>query len=233
MNARTGREGAPAGVFARLQEAAAPIRARVLAHPFVQGLGDGTLPGDRFEYYMRQDYLFLIQYSRVLALAAARAEDLAVASRFSDLLNLTLNVEMDLHRRSCERLGISPERLEETPPAPTTVAYTNHLRLAAETGDLPTILAAVLPCAHGYFEIATALRERGLPERQPPYADWIRMYTSDEYETMARWMAELLDRVGAEGPRIREETLRDVYLLSQRYEYLFFEMSWRMEEWPI
>ncbi len=219
-------------LFARLQHAAAPIRARVLAHPFVQGLGDGSLPMDRFEYYMRQDYVFLIQYSRVLALAAARAEDLAVAARFSDLLDLTLNVEMDLHRRSCERLGISPEHLEETRPAPTTVAYTNHLRLTAETQDLPAILAAVLPCAHGYWEIATKLRERGLPDHDA-YADWIRMYTSDDYKAMARWAAEVLDRVGTGVPEARERALRDVFLLSQRYEYLFWEMSWHMEEWPI
>ncbi len=220
-------------LFARLQDAAAPIRRQILAHPFVRGLGDGSLPLDRFRYYMRQDYFFLIQYSRVLALAAARADDLAVASRFSDLLNLTLNVEMDLHRRSCEALGISPESLEETRPAPTTVAYTNHLRLAAETGDLPTILAAALPCAHGYLEIATALRAKGLPGHEAPYADWIRMYTSDEYEAMARWAAELLDQVGGDLPRARGDALREVFLLSQRYEYLFWEMSWRMEEWPI
>ncbi len=219
-------------VFASFQDAAAPIRARILAHPFVRGLGDGTLPPDRFQYYMGQDYVFLIQYSRVLALAAARAADLAVAAQFSDLLNLTLNVEMDLHRRTCRRLGISPERLEATRPAPTTTAYTNHLRLVAETLDLAGILAAVLPCAHGYWEIATALRGAGLPDHEA-YADWIRMYTSDDYEAMARWMADLLDRVAGGSPWGREEALRDVFLLSQRYEYLFWEMSWHMEAWPI
>lgn len=221
-------------LLARLREAAAPIRERILAHPFVRGLGDGSLPMERFQYYMRQDYVFLIQYSRVLALAAARADDLAVASRFADLLNLTLNVEMDLHRRSCGSAGISPESLEETRPAPTTVAYTSHLRLTAETGDLPSIAAAILPCAHGYWEIASALRRRGgLPERQPLYADWIRMYTSDEYEATAQWTAGLLDQIGADLPRSREDALRDVFLLSSRYEYLFWEMAWTMEVWPV
>ncbi len=219
-------------IFASFQDAAAPIRERILAHPFVRGLGDGTLPGDRFQYYMGQDYGFLIQYSRVLALAAARADDLAAAARFSDLLNLTLNVEMDLHRRTCRRLGISPERLEAARPAPTTTAYTNHLRLVAETQDLAGILAAVLPCAHGYWEIATALRAKGLPDHEA-YADWIRMYTSDEYAAMAHWVAGLLDLVGQGLPPAREGALRDVFLLSQRYEYLFWEMSWRMEEWSV
>ncbi len=220
-------------LFARLQEAAAPVHAQIVSHPFVGGLGDGSLPGDRYQYYMRQDYLFLIQYCRVLALAAARAEDLGVAARFADLLNVTLNTEMDLHREACWAAGIAPEALEETRPAPTTVAYTSHLRLAAETGDLATILAAILPCAYGYWEIAQALRARGLPERQPLYVNWIKMYTSDEYEAMARWLAGLLDQLGADLPPGREDALREVFVTSQRYEYLFWEMAWRMEEWPV
>jgi thiaminase/transcriptional activator TenA len=219
--------------FARLQEAAAPIRDRVLTHPFVRGLGDGTLPEERFRYYMRQDYVFLIQYSRVLALAVTRADDLSVASRFADLLNVTLNVEMDLHRQFAWKAGISPDALEATTPAPTTLAYTNHLRVSAETGDLATILAGILPCAHGYWEIAEELRAQDGWDDHPLYADWIRMYTSDEYEAMARWAAELLDRIAADVSSDREIALREVFLQSQRYEYLFWDMADRMEDWPV
>jgi thiaminase/transcriptional activator TenA len=219
-------------LFARLQEAAAPIRERIHAHPFVRGLGDGSLPIERYQHYLRQDYLFLIQYCRVLALAVARADDPAVAARFADLLSLTLNTEMDLHRQSCWAAGVPQESLEDATPAPTTVAYTSHLRLAAELGDLPAILAAILPCAHGYWEVATRLREAGLPD-QELYANWIRMYTSDDYEAAARWQADLLDRAGAGLSQAREDALREIFLLSQRYEYLFWEMSWRMEEWSI
>jgi thiaminase/transcriptional activator TenA len=220
-------------VFARCHDAAGPIRERVAAHPFVRGLGDGSLTEDRFQYYMRQDYLFLIQYSRVLALATARADDLAIAGRFADLLNLTLNVEMDLHRQVAWKAGISPEALEDTQPAPTTLAYTNHLRLVAETGDLAAIVAAILPCAHGYWEIATALRAGDGWDRHPLYADWIRMYTSDEYEALATWVAEVLDRVAEAGGSGGGDALCAIYLRSQQYEYLFWEMSYHMEEWPV
>jgi thiaminase (transcriptional activator TenA) len=223
-------------LFARLQDAAAPIRERILAHPFVRGLGDGTLHWDRYQYYLKQDYVFLIEYCRVLALASARATDLAVAGRFSDLLNQTLNVEMDLHRETCWACGISPEALEDTRPAPTTLAYTHHLRLVAETSPLAPIVAAILPCAHGYWEIATALRARGSGAgRVPAYENWIKAYTADEYAAAARWLADLLDRLGeeCEASRTAEDAIRDVFLTSARYEYLFFEMAQRMEEWPI
>jgi len=220
-------------LFAQCQSLTAPLREQIAAHPFVRGLGDGSLSEDRFQYYMRQDYLFLIQYSRVLALAAARAGDLAVAGRFADLLSLTLNVEMDLHRQFAWKAGISPEALEDARPAPTTAAYTNHLRVVAETADLAAIVAAILPCAHGYWEIATALRSGDGWDRHPLYADWIRMYTSDDYEAMAVWVAELLDRLAEGLSPDREAALRDIYLRSMQYEYLFWEMSHRMEEWPV
>jgi thiaminase (transcriptional activator TenA) len=220
-------------LFERLQEAASGIRARILDHPFVRGLGDGTLPGDRYQWYLRQDYCFLIEYCRVLALAAARADDLGTAARFSDVLNATLNTEMDLHREVCWSAGISPEALEATAPAQATAAYTNHLRVAAEAGDLAAILAAILPCAHGYYEIASHLRASGLPEHEPLYADWIRMYTSDEYAAMAQWMVERFDRLGEELSPSREAGLREIFLASHRYEYLFWDAAWHMAEWPV
>src|SRR5215831_20968050 len=93
----------------RLQ--AREIWRRELAHPFVRGLGDGTLPVDRFGFYLEQDYLFLVEYCRVFALASAKARELAVMGLFSALLNETLQTEMRLHRDYCKRLGIADSAL--------------------------------------------------------------------------------------------------------------------------
>ncbi len=95
------------------------------------------------------------------------------------------------------------------------------------------IVGAILPCAHGYWEIATALRGREGWDRHPLYADWIRVYTSDEYEAMATWVADLFDRITQEVTSDRVTALREAYQRSQQYEYLFWEMSYRMEEWPV
>src|ERR1700674_4765096 len=102
-----------------------------LKHPFVRGLGDGTLPSDRFRFYLAQDYVFLIEYCRVFALAAAKARDLRTIGVFTRLLDETLNTEMQLHRDYCQRLGIARADLEATVPAPVTHAYTRHLLTVA------------------------------------------------------------------------------------------------------
>src|SRR3990172_1131847 len=118
--------GESVGFSEELRAGAAAEWGRILDHPFVVGIGDGTLPMRRFRYYMRQDYAFLIDYCRVLALATAKESSLAVMGRLADLLHATLTAEMDLHRAFCARSGISAEELEATEPAPTPLAYTRH-----------------------------------------------------------------------------------------------------------
>src|SRR5687767_10453722 len=106
-----------------LRRLAEPIWAAQHAHPFVRGIGDGTLELERFAFWVRQDYLFLIEYARLFGLAAARAPDLETMGRFADLLQATVNTEMELHRGYARQFGIGPEELERVAPTPTTRGY--------------------------------------------------------------------------------------------------------------
>ena len=181
----------------QLLESTRQIRERILAHPFVRGIGDGTLPLEPFAYYVRQDYVYLVEYGRVLALGVASAHDLDVMELFAELVHATLHVEMELHRGYCERFGISRDDLESTPVAPATHAYTRHLLSVAYGGTTAELMAALLPCQWGYWEIGHELAEAGLPSHQPLYADWIEMYSSAEYEELADRLRATFDRVAA------------------------------------
>src|ERR1700752_5122387 len=93
-----------------LFEAAQPIWEAQLAHPFVRGIADGTLPEERFKNWVRQDYRYLIDFARVFAWAAAKADRLEAMSWYASALDLTLNTEMALHRQYAARFGIgAPE----------------------------------------------------------------------------------------------------------------------------
>jgi len=214
----------------RLHQAAAPIWQKTLTHPFVTGLGDGTLPLENFQFYMCQDYVFLIEYSRLLALATAKAPDLLTMGRFANLLDATLNREMALHREFAVQCGISTEALAATRPAPTTYAYTRHLVRVAALGDLAEIVAALLPCQWGYCEIGQTLTRRGKPAHAPFYSQWIDMYASAEFAALADWLRELLDSLEN---RTGDERLIETFCTSARYEYLFWEMAYRREHWPV
>lgn len=202
-------------------------------HPFLRGIGDGTLNVERFKFYIRQDYIFLIEFSRILALAVAKGDDLGVMGKFAELLHATLNVEMALHRSYCERFGLTLQELEATEPAPTTFAYTRHLLTVAYSGRLVDIAAALMPCSYGYYEHACALARAGEPANAPLYAEWIHMYASDEYGAIAEWLRDTFDRLVEGLPPERLAELKAHYWTSARYEYLFWDMAWRMEQWPV
>src|SRR5580704_9161034 len=176
---------------------AQPIWDRELKHPFVRGLAEGTLPIDRFRFYLAQDYVFLIEYCRVFALGAAKARDLQTIGVFARLLDETLNTEMQLHRNYCQRLGIAETDLEAAAPAPITHAYTRHLLTVAYSGSIVDIVAAVLPCQLGYAEIGTALACEGRSGTDTTYAEWIRTYSSPEFIAGAEKLSSLLDDLTA------------------------------------
>ena len=140
-----------------IEQKALPIRLAILAHPFITGVGDGTLPVEYFKHYVMQDYVYLIDYARVLALASARAPDLETMGWFAGLLDETLNTEMDLHRSYCAEFGITRQALEATRPAPTTIAYTSFLLKVAYQGSFPELVASLLPCQWGYWEVGAHL----------------------------------------------------------------------------
>lgn len=206
---------------------------RELEHPFVRGLGDGTLPIQRFRFYLAQDYVFLVEYCRVFALAAAKARDLETIGVFARLLDETLNTEMQLHRDYCARLHLAKAELEAATPQPITHAYTRHLLTTAYSGSIAEIVAAVLPCQLGYAEIGTALARKRGGGAKSHYKEWIATYSSPGFLAGAEQLAKLLDRL-TEGLPARElKLLEGLFLTSSRYEYLFWEMSWSESVWPV
>ena len=207
------------------------MRQAILSHPFVTGVGDGTLDLERFKHYVTQDYAYLIEYSRVLALASARATDLETMGWFAKLLDETLNVEMDLHRGYCAEFGISSEELEATEPAPTTIGYTGYLLKVAHQGSFGELVAALLPCQWGYWEIGNHLAEKGEPAGAPLYCAWIRMYTAPEFADLAQAMRDLCDRIAERAGPAELSAMAEAYVTSLRFENLFWDLSYNLERW--
>jgi len=215
----------------RLYRLARPVWEAQRSHPFVRGIGDGTLEVEKFKFWVRQDYLFLIDYARLLALAVARAPDLPVMRRFADLVHATLSVEMDLHRSYAAEFGISAAALETEEKAPTTRGYTDFLLRVAALDEFSELIAALLPCMWGFCEIAQRLAQGPGPTDER-YAKWIEMYSSEEFAELAAWCRALVDRVASGLPEDRLRRMEDAFLTSSRYELLFWEMAWRQERWP-
>jgi thiaminase/transcriptional activator TenA len=203
------------------------------SHPFVTGIGDGTLPDAAFKFYVRQDYVFLIDYGRLLSLGAARAPRLDVMRRFAALAQAILETEMDLHREYAAAWGIGARELEAEPPAPATSGYVDFLLRTAALGDFAELAAALLPCMWGYAEIGERLAAGPLPAH-PLYRQWIEMYSSADFQQLAAWSRELVDDVAGELTPPGRERMRQAFLTCSRHELRFWESAWchRMEAAP-
>lgn len=206
-----------------LRAAADPIWQAQHDHAFVRGIGEGTVDLERFRRWVCQDYLFLVEYCRLFALAAARAPDLPSLVGFADLLHSTAVTEMDLHRSYAAQFDIDAGDLEAGEMAPTTRAYTDFLLRTAAIGDFSELAAALLPCMWGFSEIGQRLAERGRPQ-DPRCAAWIEAYAAPEFAAQAAWCRELVDRLAeGVGPSQRER-MREAFMVSSRYELAFWDL---------
>jgi thiaminase/transcriptional activator TenA len=204
----------------------------IVAHPMVSRLGDGTLDEEPFEYWVRQDYVYLIDYARVFAHGAASAPTLEHMGTFAELLHETVDTEMDLHRAYAAEFGIDEATLAATEPSPTTRAYTDFLVRTAATGTFGDLVAVLLPCMWGFNETARRLEADGMPDDER-YAEWIGTYAGEEFSELTAWCKELMDEVAADATATARERYRDRFRTSARYEYRFWDAAWRGETWTV
>jgi thiaminase/transcriptional activator TenA len=222
-----------AGLSERLRLSVLPLWQRQREHPFVVALGDGSLPRENFEFYIRQDALFLDVLTKTFAYAVGKTDDHREMEQFGRYILNTLLVEADLHRRYGERFGLTPDEMAATHMAPTTYAYTRHLLAIAATGTLPELLTAVLPCAWIYAEVGRQLAGDTPPAASHPYGDWLATYASPDFDAVEIWIRERLDTHASSLSSAEEARLFEIFRLSTCYEWLFWEMAWRLEDWPI
>lgn len=219
------------GFTGELWRSVEPLYAEILAHPFLRGLSDGTLPEEYFRYYVLQDAIYLREYARALSLAGVRSPDESVLVMFNEHSAGAITVERSLHEDFLEDLGVTKETAEATGASPTTLAYTSFLLKTTALGDYPEVLGAVLPCYWIYREIGKALLERGSPN--PRYRKWIDTYAGEEFGARVEAVLDLTDRVCEDLNPSQKALVRDAFFTASRYEWMFWDAAWKLEGWPV
>ena len=185
-----------ASLFDQLKRACVDEWNAYCHHDFVNEIGEGTLPIESFRYYLEQDYIFLIHFSRAWALAVYKSSSVAEMQWATEILHSTVNTEMSLHVGFSERFGVSQEQLENTKEAQANLAYTRFVLDKGLAGDLLDLYVALMPCVVGYAEIGNRLSlEYDSVLADNPYREWIEMYSSEEYQTLAIKSISVLERI--------------------------------------
>lgn len=216
-------------VSTRLHDAAASVWEACLRHPFVTGIGDGTLDMEKFRYFMLQDYLYLFDYARVFALGVVKARDPELMRVFAANVDAILGGEMKIHRAYMKRLDITEEQVFSIKPALANLSYTNYMLSVAQTGGPMEIVASILACSWSYAEIGQALAAIPGAAAHPFYGEWIRGYASEEYAATNQALIELMDSLAADAGEEQLAYLTDVFVNCSRYELGFWDMAWDVQ----
>ena len=196
-----------------LWDANADWAGRILAHGFVQGLGNGTLPVASFKGYVAQDAYFLDAYARAYALCLANGRTREDVQVFSELIAGVVE-ELRLHKSLTERLQIA---LDDAEPIAATQAYIDFLLENARRGHLGETIAAMTPCMRLYAFLGQSLAKT---EVAPAYADWVRTYADPGFETLAVRLEALLDLHASDTAAVRTN-----YRRAMELEYRFFDAN--------
>jgi thiaminase/transcriptional activator TenA len=214
-----------------LWQGAAGIYQAILAHPFLTGLTDGSLPHEAFAFYVIQDALYLRRYAESLASVATRADDPDATEMFARHAANAIAVEKTLHGSLLADLGIDPATAARAEFAPANLAYTSYLLATVGTGSYAEGVGAVLPCYWIYWEVGKELQHRGSPD--PRYQRWIDMYGSEEFGDVVRQVLTVTDKLGPVLGSAERERVHRHFRTTSRYEWMFWDMGYRMETWPV
>jgi len=209
----------------QLKRDADGIWQRIFRHPFLSEIREGRLPVEKFRFYLLQDYHYMEGFARAVAIALGKARD----SQTVELLakRVLTPIERPLHRRMLELVGVSPEEAERAEPAPTNLAYTNHLLATAFTHGLGPTAAALLPCPWTYNLLGDVL---GAVDH-PIYGEWVAFYHQGLLQESVRAWRQFVDTAAEEASLQDRELMRRVFITSSRYELLFWDMAYHKEQW--
>lgn len=195
-------------------------------HPFLKALSDGSLPMERFRYYMAQDTLFLTDYARMLALAASQATRGDEIEFWSESAAGALSEAKSLHTKYIDGM-VGVQR------SPTCTAYTSYLAMLGSNGSYPALVAGLLPCFWIYEHAARILKESSGNLAANPYADWLAYYTATDFTDPGRQAREIVDRATAELSAAERAQAAAAFRTASLYEWMFWDAAWRMEQWPL
>lgn len=190
-------------------------------HPFVQEIGRGSLNKNIFKFYLQQDYKFLLEFSKIYALAAAKANSEEFVKKFTGIQIRILD-ELELHRQYFMELGMELSEINSIKPTFINSAYTSSIMAVGYSQGLIELVVALLPCPWTYFDFACRLKEEYAQNYENNfYKKWIDAHTGGE---TCKCLLRVLKNMYVDKKKV--ENLVDIFMVSVQFEYLFWNMAY-------
>lgn len=203
-----------------------PIYQKIIEMPFIEELQRGTLPLEKFQFYMGQDSFYLENFARSLALIGARAHRVSHALDFIRFAEGAIVVEKALHDSYFQEFGLNQRGSIE----PTTHHYINFLKSTSALDQVEIAMAAVLPCFWIYQEVGDSIYKNQLSEDNP-YQKWIDTYAGKEFKELVIKAKNICDSVAENCTPQQQERMTQAFVEASKLEFMFWDSAYQLKTW--
>lgn len=194
-------------------------------HPFIKGIGDGSLNPEKFRYYMIQDYLYLLEYVKVFAFGIIKSTSETEMRYFSDCISSILNSEMKIHKNYMKKLSITNDEIIRMQPALDNISYTSYMLSISMNQGLLELLVSILACAWSYQLIGEHLAQIEGAADHILYGEWIKGYSSEEYRKGNEIIFKMVNLLGENATDTVIDNAKQIFINCSRYEKAFWDLA--------
>ena len=190
-------------------------------HKFLSDLASNKLSDKNFKRYLVQDYIFLQQFLKILALSIYKSNSFEEINRSVNFIK-GIDHEIKLHISYCKEWKVPLKSLNNIVVEKANSAYTNHVLRIGKYGDNLDIFSCLSVCIIGYGEIGFNL-SKIKNWKKSRFNSWIRMYSSKEYQQVAKDNIDYLDILLKNNRGKKLNTLKKNFKKSTILEKNFWE----------
>ncbi len=195
---------------------------RILEHPFIKGLCQGTLSIEQFGFYMQQDALYLVDFSRALSCIAAKMNGVPEIVQFLRYAMCAIAGERELHTDYFNYYKIDPGSEKNE----ACFVYTHYLLSTSALEAVEIAVAAVLPCLWVYRGVGLHVYKNSVTNN--PFEKWIDTYSSEEFSEIVNEAIILAEKIyESVSPAIKQSMKRAVYQ-AVCLEWKFWDDAYRL-----
>ncbi|HEX9975219.1 MAG TPA: hypothetical protein VGD14_24415 [bacterium] len=199
---------------------------RILDHRFLKMTAAGSIPEQTFKTWMQQDYVFVREAIPFVAVLLAKAP-MNLRSNLIQVLS-GLDQELGLFRKNAERHGVNLEGVE---PAPTCHAYIQFLMTTGYNNSFEEGFAVLYAAEKVYLDSWMAVKNN--LKGKSPWQEFIDNWASEGFQTYVDWLGTTLDDLVAGKPERDLKKIENLFMMTARYEFMFWEMAAIAETWRV
>ena len=160
-----------------------------------------------------------------IALSAYKAKSVEDMNRSVDFI-IAIKNELKLHVHYCKKFGISKNKIFKAKERKENKDYTNYvMKIGLKKSNLELFIA-LSPCVIGYGEIGYNLK-KNKNFKKNKYSSWIKMYSSKEYQSVAKDNIAYLDHLYRINNKKNINSLTKIFKKASNLEANFWQMAYK------